>query len=177
MLYYHTRMISSVPTVADIRTINGSGPWSTKSGGELNVLFAIGYDDMMNRYFQYSKDELDTISYDIRGLRSYKVSGLEAGVVGANEWHKVRQELVFTLKGAVRWVCEDLSGKTREFLLEQDQGIWIPSHILHTYTATTQSEILVVANTLFIPDNPQTHDTYPAKSFHQHRVENIAQIE
>ena len=156
------------PSVHDIEIIKGKGPWDTKSGGELNVLFGLSHDTLHLKFLTYNQEELRGIPYDIRGLRAYTVEGLQRNKIGANEWHKLRNELVFTIKGVMSWRCEDLHGEVRKFKLKKGAGLLIPHHILHTYHVESDyAEILVVANTLFIPDNPATHDTYPQEAFHK----------
>lgn len=154
------------PTIADIEIIECKGPWPTKSNGELNVLFGIKFEDIQKKYFSYNNSELNKIPWDVRGLRSYRVNGLSKGSIGANEWHRIRNELVFATKGKVRWTCEDIYGNTTEHILDSAYGIWIPPFILHTYEALEQDcELLVTANTLFRPDMPITHDTFSVSDF------------
>jgi len=117
MLKDNTKSIASdsgsdrvYPTVEDIVVIEGKGPWGTKSGGKLNVLFGLPLGLLQEKFFDYNKTELEAVPTDIRGLRSYVVSGLTKGAVGANEWHKLRNEIVFAAKGRFRWSCEDVHG-------------------------------------------------------------------
>ncbi len=156
-----------IPSVDQLKRLNSRGPWATKSGGKLGVLFGIDFDEIQEVFFKYREEELRKIPVDVRGLRSYVVSDLPAGTIGANEWHKLRHELVCAVKGSVRWVCEDVYGSTNEFILEEGkEGIWVQPYILHTYQALSdKASLLVIANTLFIPDNPQTHDTYSAQEY------------
>jgi dTDP-4-dehydrorhamnose 3,5-epimerase-like enzyme len=155
-------------TVDDVKIIDRKGPWNTKSGGELNVLFGIDYTEIQTNFFSYGKDELAAIPKDVRGLRSYIVNGLPKGSIGANEWHKLRQELVFAISGSVSWTCEDAYGRKKVVTLDDKHGIWVPPHILHTYEAlATNASLLVVANTLFFPEDPSTHDSYNANDFRE----------
>lgn len=154
------------PTINDVRILEGRGPWKTKSDGELNVLFGLSHDDIQSGYFHYDDEELQKIPQDIRGLRSYRVSGLGRGAIGANEWHRVRNELLFVTRGSAELVCEDSNRETSVHILDHTKGLWLPPFILHTYKALEDdTELLVVANTLFVPDDPSTHDTYTAESF------------
>jgi len=156
----------SISTVNDVRELTTKGPWPTKSNGQLNVLFSLDIATITNQYFKYDKSELDKITTDVRGLRLYSVSGLQIKSVGANEWHKLRNELVFAIHGSAKWTCEDVFGKKVEHIINQSSGLWVPPYILHTYEALQDdTELLVVASTLFIPDDPTTHDTYDAGSF------------
>lgn len=155
-----------IANISKVRTLQRTGPWKTKSEGQLNVLFGIQYEDLQSLYFNYEKLELDKILYDIRGLRSYRVDNLQAGVIGAHEWHRIRNELVFVIEGSVRWICEDIHGQKSEFILNKDRGIWVPPFILHTYESLEdETALLVVANTLYMPDDPTTHDTFSASDF------------
>lgn len=152
--------------IDDVRVINGAGPWNTKSGGELNVLFQIPFEDLLKRNLRYVDEELIKLPLDIRGLRAYTVSNIPKGTIGANEWHRVRRELVFCLEGSFVWTCEDLFGKKKEFTISGNVGVENPPFILHTYKAQTEnSKLLVIANTLFNPSDPTTHDTFSAESF------------
>lgn len=153
-------------TINDVKVIELRGPWNSKSGGELSVLFAIPFDVLQEQYFNYKQEELDAIPADIRGLRAYAVRKIPKGSIGANEWHRVRNELVFALGGDVRWTCEDVYGARKEFVLNSGTGIWNPPYVLHTYQAESEGVgVLVIANTLFDPDNPATHDSNSAESF------------
>lgn len=157
---------NDVPKVEDVKDIERTGPWDTKSGGVLSVLFALPFDDLQNRYFHYEPSELAKLTGDIRGLRSYAVVGIPVASVGANEWHRVRNELVFATRGSFRWTSEDLYGNKKESILDSKNGVWVPPYILHTYEAIEDlSALVVVANTLFIPDLPETHDTYSKSEF------------
>jgi len=153
-------------SVEDIEILEFRGPWQSKSGGELNVLFAIPYDILQSKYFNYDSEELKDIPEDVRGLRSYAVSKIPKGSIGANEWHKIRHEMVFATRGSFRWTCEDLQGNKKEFVLNSGQGAWTPPYLLHTYEALEDdSTIMVIANTLFNPDEPATHDSFSAEDF------------
>lgn len=155
-------------TIADVQEIARKGPWATKSGGELNVLFGIPFELIQHKFFMYDDEELSAVPKDIRGLRSYKVNNIPKGSIGANEWHTLRQELVFAISGKVRWTCEDIHGRKSTTILDDSTGIWVPPYILHTYeTLSDNSSLLVVANTIFTPDDPATHDTHSADAFHR----------
>lgn len=159
--------IYSVPNIKDIHTIDRKGPWNTKSGGELNVLFGIPIDEIEAKFFNYNQDELDKLPRDVRGLRSYTVRNLATGSIGANEWHRIRNELVFAINGSAKWTCEDIYGKRVEFMLDQKSGVWTPPFILHTYEALQDNtELMVIANTLFFTDDPESQDTYSIDTFH-----------
>jgi len=156
---------SDFPSVADVQVFEARGPWDTKSGGELKVLFALPLTTLLDCYLKYKPSDLEP---DIRGLRVYTVGNLPKGRIGGTEWHRLRQEIVFGMSGAVRWTCEDLSGDKREFLIDCQRGIWMPPSILHTYEVIEEgSSLLVVANTLFVPGDPETHDTYSAEMFRE----------
>jgi quercetin dioxygenase-like cupin family protein len=159
---------SSLRTVDEIRIIQGHGPWKTKSGGELNVVLAIPFGELQQQYLHYEDAELARVPGDIRGIRVYTVTGVPKGKIGGTEWHRIREEMVFALQGSFRWECEDLLGNKRTFTLRPGTGIWMPPFVLHTYKAEEdESGLLVVANTLFVPDNPRTHDTYSAEAFRE----------
>jgi quercetin dioxygenase-like cupin family protein len=156
----------SVATVEDVTFFKPRGPWKTKSDGELDVLFGIPFDLIQNKYFSYEQSELDELSQDIRGLRSYRVSKLKEGATGANEWHKLRNEIVIVSKGSITWTVEDVYGKTSKYTLDAGEAIWTPPYIMHTYTSLVAgTELVVLASTLFIPDDTTTHDTFGRESF------------
>lgn len=115
---------------------------------------------------RHNREELNKIPEDIRGLRSYSVRGLPKDKIGGTEFHRIREELVFGLEGRVLWKCEDIYGGRREFELSSQKGVWVPPFVLHTYhTLEENSGLLVLANTLFNPDDPRTHDTYSREEF------------
>lgn len=155
----------SLPTIKDIKHISTPGSWPTKSGGILEVITRIDYG-ILDKFFTYEPGALAAIGEDIRGLRLYRVSAISKGSVGANEWHKVRNELFTVLRGSIRWTCTDYLGNTSSFVVTASNTIFTPHHILHTYEALEDdTELAVIANTLFIPDKPSTHDTYSADLF------------
>lgn len=156
----------AVSIVDDVQIFETRGPWDTKSGGKLNVLFAMPLTTVQDRYLRYEKAELDLMPSDIRGLRAYTVRDLPNERIGGSEWHRIREEIVFVLEGSVLWMCEDILGNQRDIILDTGTGIWMPSFILHTYKVKKErSDLLVIANTLFVPDDPRTHDTYSAETF------------
>lgn len=153
--------------VTDIETFPVRGPWSTKSGGALDVLCAMSFAEIQ-RYLTYDDAELAHVPTDLRGLRLYHVRDLPSGRVGGTEFHRVRIEIAIGLVGLERWECEDFSGATRRFDLTPEIGLRIPPFIMHTYTAGEQgSGHLVITNTLFDPDDPRTHDTYSLATFRE----------
>lgn len=155
----------SLPSVNDIIVVNCKGEWPSKSGGLLHVLYKLDYS-LVEKLLEYDPVEISEIDRDIRGLRSYCVKNIPKGALGANEWHKVRNELVFALSGRLRWVCVDTQGSTREFILDGETAVFTPHHIIHTYEALDEdSAIGVLTNTLYFPDDSTTHDTYPIDKF------------
>lgn len=158
-------MEAIIPTVKDVQIVEARGPWDTKSGGELTVVLEMALSLMQNRYMHYKPAELNRLPTDIRGLRVYVIRNLPKGGIGGNEWHRIREEIVFVLQGSTRWMCEDIFGGQRDFILNSEIGIWMPSFIIHTYEVQEAgSELLIIANTLF-PEDPTTHDTYSRDIF------------
>lgn len=155
-----------VDDVIEFKQTHAKDIFKTKSGGTLAVLFALPFD-LVKNFFVYDPEELVKIPKDIRGLRSYQVNNLPLGQVGGTEFHRIRQEIVFGLKGLVYWECKDLFGKIRKFVLTPKNGIYIPPSILHTYYVEEDGSALgIVCNTLFpIPADPSTNDTYPQEEF------------
>ncbi|MBI2024803.1 MAG: WxcM-like domain-containing protein [Candidatus Harrisonbacteria bacterium] len=157
-----------VPTIFNVRGIRARGPWKTKSSGKLNVLFAMPLAEVRDRFLHYRDTEISKIPNDICGLRAYTVNDLSKGKIGGTEWHRIREEIVFTINGLVQWTCVDLFGARRDFIVSVGNGIWIPPFILHTYEVLEKnSRLLVIANTLFDPDDHRTHDTYSPKKFRE----------
>jgi len=159
-----------LPTVADIETFPVRGPWVTKSGGALDVLCALPIADVQ-RYLTYDEAELARVPTDLRGLRLYHVRDLPIGRIGGTEFHRIRAEMLIGLAGAERWEFEDLRGGIRHVDLTPTVGVRLPPFILHTYTVREEgSGNLVVANTLFDPNDPRTHDTYSVAAFRELQV-------
>lgn len=159
--------------VDDIQVIDSRGPWTTKSGGNLNVLFGLP-QDQVTKFLDYNNPEFDftekSSGHNIRGLRSYMVSDIPKGSVGGKEWHKVRTEFVTAIGGLAVWQCVDFNGKEREFILDGKSSVLMPPGILHTYEALEDNTALqVIANTLFVPENPLTHDSYSIDTFNELR--------
>lgn len=153
-------------SVDRVLKIEGKGPWPTKSGGQLDMLFGLPFEQIQDMFFSYNQKELDELPRDIRGLRAYSVRGLKEGSVGAGEWHKVRSELVFAISGAAEWSCEDMHGNEKTLRLERGSGVFTPSFILHTYKALEDdTRLLVISNTVFDADDEATKDSYPAETF------------
>lgn len=153
------------PAVADIRELRMTGPWPSKSGGMLSVPFALSHA-WTTDFFDYDRAELDRIPIDIRGLRMFMLEDIPRGGVGGGEFHRIRIEVAITVKGSVRWVCEDLYGGRREFTPPRDCSLYLPPFILHTMEAVEHgSTIVVIANTLYDADDARTHDTYPVAQF------------
>ncbi|QQG46263.1 MAG: WxcM-like domain-containing protein [Candidatus Niyogibacteria bacterium] len=152
--------------VRDVMSFSPRGPWDTKSGGKLTVLLALPYNKVIQQFFRYDASELAHVPSDIRGFRSYTVMNLPCGRIGGTEFHHIREEIVFCLNGQILWKCEDVHGSIREDTLNIGDGLWMPPYILHTYEVLQpDSGLIVLANTLFTPDDPQTHDTYSIEEF------------
>lgn len=155
--------------VADIQEITARGPWDSKSGGTLYVLFAFA-GDQLTEFLDFNNPEFDEVKrisgVDIRGLRSYTVKNIPKGSIGANEWHRARTEYVRAVNGSAVWECIDFEGNRKQVILDGTNGVITPPGILHTYRALEDGTALqVICNTLFIPEDPQTHDSFMADSF------------
>lgn len=161
--------------VEDIRLIETTGPWNAKSGGLLEVQFALDREATI-AFLDYDNPEFDRVKeesgIDIRGSRSYTVRDIPEGSVGGNEWHKARTEYVSALAGRAVWECVDSSGQRREFELDGTNAIIQPPGILHTYRGLEDgTRLQVFCNTLYPPNEPSTHDTYSRDSFYQLRAQ------
>lgn len=158
-------MVQKIPSIDDVWVIETNGEWPTKSGGNLSILLRIDFA-LVESFLTYDPDELKNVTFDIRGLRSYMVKNVPKGSIGANEWHKIRNEIVYCLEGSFDWECKDVYGNYKKFTLDKNSAIMTPHHILHTYTALEDNScIAVLANTLFLPNKPETHDTYRVADF------------
>ena len=155
------------PSIEEVVIFSSAGPWKTKSGGKLSVLFSLPYDKVMQSFLSYDQTELKKLPVDICGLRCYKVSGLKKGSVGGLEFHKVRKEPLFALQGSICLELADIYRQTKKITLTKNSvGVYIPPFITHTYKVLEDNTTLVgIANTLFFPDNKETHDTYSEKEF------------
>lgn len=159
---------SRYPSIEKIEILNGGGPWQTKSGGQLDVLFQLPIDFIQQQYFNYEEERLRELPIDIRGLRAYSVQKINKGSKGAGEWHKLRSELVFAIDGSAKWTCEDIHGSKETVILSNGAGVYTPPGIMHTYTALEDdTRLLVISNTLFDATNPSTQDSYTIESFQQ----------
>jgi len=160
-------------SIDDVQVIESRGPWQSKSGGALNVHLALPRE-VLGAFLDYDNPEFGRVEsqsgYDIRGLRHYAVSGIPAGGIGGNEYHRARTEYVRAAAGRAVWQCVDISGREREFLLDGTRGIIVPPFITHTYEALEDNTTLeVLCNTLFIPEEPLTHDIFtPPIPMQQH---------
>jgi len=164
------------PTVDDIKEIPVTGPWRSKSGGELSVPFALPHARAME-LFSYDEAELARIPRDIRGLRMFALDNVPIGGVGGGEFHRIRSEIAFTVRGRLRWVCEDLYGGRRVLTTAQKASLYVPPFILHTMEALEHgSAIVVIANTLYDPDDISTHDTYAAAEFRKLQEHYLASV-
>jgi len=161
-----------VPLTSDVRVFQAvpkpfrRGPFQTKSGGKLFVDFVLPGPDVISRFGSWQKSELDQIPREMRGLRGYRVVDLPVGSVGGTEFHRIREEIVIGLAGALEWTCEDFEGGQIIIQLIPGVAVWMPPFILHTYKALEEgSGIQVLCNTLLYPDDPATSDTYSREAF------------
>lgn len=122
----------------------------------------------LKKFLDFDNGAFDDTGQDIRGLRSYMVSGIAKGSIGAHEVHLARTEMVTALDGKASWTCVDLLGNEKVFMLDGTNVLMVPPGILHTYEALEDdTHLQVVANTLFMPDDPATHDSYPVAEFYE----------
>lgn len=162
-------------TVDDVLELKVQGPWETKSKGQLDKLFELGFDTLFrNGYLDYNQTELSYLPKDIRGLRSYTVHKLQprqndgTQTIGGVEYHRIRKELLFVLEGAATIELEDVYGTIRKVQLTPRNGLYIQPFILHTYWIdANNTRLLVIANTLFDATDDRTKDTYPATAFRE----------
>src|SRR5262245_18807032 len=157
----------SPPTVADVRELRTSGPWPSKSGGPLNVPISLSHAEAIG-FLDYDPAELARVGVDIRGLRVFYLSDAPVGGVAGRQFHRVRREIEFVIRGRVRWQFEDLYGATREIVASPERVVYIPPFILHSLTfEEAGSAVGTLANTVYVRDDARTHDTYPAEVFRE----------
>lgn len=136
--------------VEDVKKIEVVGIWPSKSGGVLVLPFDQKFEALNREFFQWGQTKVGADQEDIRGLRIYMVRDIPAGTVGANEYHEVRREKIWTLRGKVRWTFEDLYGGVLEVVTKVGQGIEVPPYVMHSYTALEAgSDLFIVANGSF----------------------------
>lgn len=156
------------------------GPWTTKSNAILSVLFAQSQENLSLKQdpfelqlhhsglFEYDQTELDHLpNYNIRGLRAYTVRDINPGEVGGLEYHRIRHELLFCTKGEVLFRLTDVQDNQETIELTPGQGIVIDPFIVHTYVAIQPSDLFVLCNTLYDPQNPISHDTFSQEEFRE----------
>lgn len=150
-------------SVNEVRTLTPSGPWTTKSA-KLTILFSLPLREVFEAFFRYSAEELGR-GPDIRGLSFCGIRGISEDC-WITEFHRLREEMIFVLRGRVHFVFEDLLGHELERQLGEGDGVWLPPFILHTYEAQEGgTNLLVFCNTLFVPEDERTHDTYSKQDF------------
>jgi hypothetical protein len=153
------------PSVADVRELRASGPWPSKSGGPLSVPISLSHAETLG-FLDYDSAELARIGVDIRGLRVFFVSDAPVGGVAGRQFHRVRREIEFVIRGRVRWHFEDLYGRTKEIVATPERVVCIPPFILHWLTfEEAGSAVGTLANTVYVRDDPRTHDTYSIDVF------------
>lgn len=139
------------------------GPWETKSGGELNVLFSMPLSEILSEFLAYEI----VPTPDIRGLRFYTVSNLSKGAVGGGEFHKIRKEIIIPLSGSVKWIVMDNDGNRIQEILKPGNGMLMPPYIMHDYEVLEDNTtLLIFCNTLFFPEIPESHDTFGRSEFY-----------
>lgn len=152
-------------SVEDIRVVPVAGPWRSKSGGMVTVPFVLPHAEML-QFFSHDPAELACIPADISGLRIFTLDNVPRGGIGGREFHRLRTEVAITTKGRVRWNFEDVYGGEKEVVPELGCALLIPPFILHRMEGEApESSVLVLANTLFVPEDRRTHDGYPDELF------------
>jgi dTDP-4-dehydrorhamnose 3,5-epimerase-like enzyme len=154
------------PTVEDAMAFESKlGPWATKSGGELTVLFAFN-KDVLSRMFQVEQHELDLVPELELGIRAFQSTGLETGTIGGKHFHRIKQEVITITKGSAEFTLEDVYGNVRTITIDKrTPGLYIPPFVMHTYKVLEPATLIGVSNTLYNADVPATHDTYEDETF------------
>lgn len=155
-------------TVDDIREFNYPDTWKTKAGAELQVLLALDFGILKEKFLDYDAEELKKIpaDFDIRGLRSYTVRKMAMEKLGGTEFHRIRWEVILGLDGEFKWTSEDLDGRIKTSVIKPGTGIILPPFILHRFESMVEnSGLLVICNTLFDPSRKDTQDSYSEEEF------------
>ena len=163
----HLAIPNKLPCTVDDAIVYDSnlGPWNTKSGGRLDVLFALD-EKILNRMLQVDPHELSLAPALRLGIRAFHSSGLAAGSVGGEHFHRIKDEIIAFTKGSAEYILEDLYGGKRKLQIgDHARGLYIPPFIMHTYTIIEAAELIGVSNTLYDPDDPTTHDTFDGVAF------------
>jgi hypothetical protein len=120
----------------------------------------------LSRLLEYDAWELEQIGIDIRGIRVFYIRGARAGGMAGNQFHRIRTEIAFLVDGSARWEFEDLYGGTSELHAARECALLIPPFVLHRVTFDADGATLAtLANTLYVRDDPRTHDTYSLEAF------------
>lgn len=123
--------------------------------------------DETRRLLRYDADELARMEMDIRGIRVFYLDHAQAGAMAGNQFHRLRTEIAFVVEGAVHWEFEDLYGDVRQFTAAQDTSVFIPPFVLHrAIFGAGGGTLATLANTIYVKEDPRTHDTYLASLFH-----------
>lgn len=163
---FHARPFQSPPRVEDaVVYASNLGPWDTKSGGKMNIVFAFN-EEILKNLSDVDQRELDLVPQLELGYRAFHSTGLAAGSIGGRHFHRIKQETIALPKGKVEFLLEDLYGGSRRVTLDKiNRSLFIPPFIMHTYTVIEEAELIGVSNTLYDADNPATHDTYETDTF------------
>lgn len=151
--------------VSDVDVSTTIGPWHSKCHGDLLVPVMLPFEQA-RRFLEYDTEELARLETDIRGIRVFYLDHAEAGGMAGNQFHRLRTEIAFVVEGTVHWEFEDLYGGERKLVASQNLSVVIPPFVLHRATFGGDGGTLAtLANTIYIREDPRTHDTYSADQF------------
>ncbi len=153
-------------SISDVRVINSSRVWETKSKAQLRVLVREQIGWVSQVFLRIRAESWEISGQDLRGLRLYTVRRIPKDSVGGKEFHRLRWEFILALEGKIHFILEDLRKNKKEIIVTAENGVLLPPYVLHTYTALEEnSGLLVLCNTDFEPENPKTHDTFSEEEF------------
>lgn len=153
--------------VSDVQVSQANGPWPSKCGGELNVPLMLSQREM-GRFFNFDPAELEQSEVDIRGIRVFYIHGAVDGGMAGNQFHRIRTECAFVIKGLVHWEFMDLYGGRRTQRAGRECMVQVPPFILHRATfGPGGGTLATLANTIYVREDPRTHDTYSLADFHK----------
>lgn len=160
---------SDPPRICDIFAWKKQGPWQSKSGGNLWLVFQFNLVDLLDSFFRYDPEELGVFSQDIRGIREYEVAEVPLGTRGGLHFHRVRQSLVQVQQGEIEFELEDVFGGRCSFILTPNDLMLIPPFMFLTYQArVSDSRFTMLVNTTYLVDCTDTYDLDQFRALQMH---------
>lgn len=156
-------------TVEEIEHFRSTEPLVGANGVRLQPYFTLNQLEV-ERFLSYDQTPVLNIGrapdYHLPGEQVYTTSGIKAREIGGMHAHCMRQQITVCTRGSVLWAVEDAYRQRTSFVLNEGDGVWLPSDILHSYQGIApESDILTLANTIYRPENPDSHDECDIEAF------------